>query len=427
MSTPEPRLLSYASARARVLGSVTPLPAELQPLMLANGRALRRSLDAPHTLPPFRNSAMDGFAVRSSDLAAASAASPLTLAVLTSLPAGTPASGALPPSGSVRIMTGAEVPAGADAIVPFEDCERSPVGQLPERATFVRPVAPGENVREAGADIATGQRLFENGHELSPHDLAVLAALGWSELLVSPIPRVAVLSTGDELLGLGEPLRPGAIRDSNLPMLSLLVAAAGAEVVVAERLPDQPGRVAARLVEVLAIADVVLTIGGVSAGDHDPVKQAISSVGDIELWRVAMRPGRPQAFGLPHGRLFFGLPGNPASVACVFEALVRPALRQLAGHTRLDRPRVPVRMREPVASRAGRHDFVRCEFHWQEAALWASPAGAQISGHLAPQSRAHGLVIVPENQERLGAGETAEALVWRLPEGSGEARATAVR
>ncbi|HEX5633312.1 MAG TPA: molybdopterin-binding protein, partial [Gemmatimonadales bacterium] len=176
------------------------------------------------------------------------------------------------------------------------------------------------------------------------------------------------------------------------------------------------GRVAHAIREALVTCDVVLTIGGVSAGDHDPVKNAITTLPGVELWRVAMRPGRPQAFGTPEGRLFFGLPGNPASVACVWEALVRPAFRALQGHTQLDRPRVPVRVAEPVESRAGRTDFVRATLEWRDGELWAMPAGAQLSGHLLPQALAHALLVVPESADRLLSGEGAEAFVLRLPE-----------
>ncbi len=416
MSTPAPRQLSYAQAREHVLDAVTPLAAVTEPLVLAQGRALRRTLQAPHALPPFRNSAMDGFAVRAADLMGASDDTRVTLPVHEALPAGSTSSRALSAGEAVRIMTGAEVPDGADSVVPFEDCERSALGVHPERVVFRRPTTAMENIRAAGADMTAGARVLEAGHELSAHDLALLGSLGFAQLLISPRPRVAVLSTGDELLELDESLRPGTIRDSNLPMLSLLCEQAGALVVVAERLPDDAARVGARIRETLAVADVVLTIGGVSAGDHDPVKQALAHFEEIELWRVAMRPGRPQAFGKPQGRLFFGLPGNPASVACVFEALVRPALRRLAGFAQLDRPRVPIRVTESIESRAGRVDFVRCRLEWRDDRLWATPAGAQISGHLTPQAQAHALVVIAAGIERLAAGDRADALVLRLPE-----------
>ena len=408
--------LTYAEARARVLDAVKPLLPVRVPFADAVGRALRQAVVAPHGLPPFKNSAMDGYAVRTADLAAASESTPVTLSVVEVLPAGRASERPIGAGEAARIMTGAMLPGGADAIVPFEECERSGTGPK-ERCIVRRPSRAGEHVRGAGADVAEAAIVFEPGRELSVHDVAVVASLGFAELDVSPVPRVAVISTGDELLDVDQPLRPGAIRDSNLTMLSQLVTASGGHVEVTQRLPDDTGAVAHGIRAALATCDAVLTIGGVSAGDHDPVKSAITTLPGVELWRVAMRPGRPQAFGTPEGRLYFGLPGNPASVACVFEALVRPALRALVGHTQLDRPRVPVRVAAAVDSRAGRTDFVRATLEWRDDELWAAPAGAQLSGHLMPQSRAHVLLVVPEPAERLEVGARAEALVLRLPPG----------
>ncbi len=410
-----PRHLTYAEARARVLAAAPLLPAEHVALRDATGRALRDTLTAPHALPPFRNSAMDGYAIRAADLVGASDAHPVTLRVAEVLPAGLASTHVLRSGEAARIMTGAMVPEGADAIVPFEEAERLPYeDQHDERCTVRRASHAGDHVRAAGADIAAGAVAIEAGRELSPYDLALLASLGVARVPVSGVPRVAVLSTGDELLDIDAPLRPGAIRDSNLPMLAQLVEAAGCAVSIAARLPDDVARVTQRVREAFASSDAVLTIGGVSAGDFDPVKQALDTLGGIELWRVAMRPGRPQAFGTPGGKLFFGLPGNPASVACVFEVLVRPALRVMQGHAVLDRPRVPVHVAAAVESRAGRTDFVRCALAWRDGMLWATPVGAQVSGHLVPQSRADALLVVPEAAARLAAGDAATAIVWRM-------------
>ena len=415
MTAPVP--LTWAEARARVLASVRPLPAEAVPLEDCAGRALREPLVAPHALPPFRNTAMDGFAVRSADVVGATEEHPVSLRVVAVLPAGRAPERALARGEAARIMTGAMLPEGADAIVPFEDSARSGAG-ADERCAVRRAPAPGEHVRAAGADVAHGAVVLDAGRQLSPQDIAIAAALGVPRLAVSPRIRVALLSTGDELLDVDQPLRPGTIRDSNLLMLALLLRASGGVLTLAERLPDDVARVAARVRDALAASDVVLTIGGVSAGDFDPVKEALARLGAIESWRVAMRPGRPQAFGTPGGKLFYGLPGNPASVACVFETLVRPALRVLQGFTQLDRPRVPVRVGERIESRAGRTDFVRSTLTWRaDGFLWATPAGAQVSGHLSPQSRAHGLLVVPDASERLEPGERAHALVLRPPEG----------
>ncbi len=412
----EPRALRYAEARARVLDSVSPLPEVNVPLAGCLGRALREAIVAGHSLPPFRNSAMDGYAVQSVDLAQASEAAPVTLRVVEVLPAGRASERVLAPGECARIMTGAMLPLGADAVVPFEESVRGGTGRA-ENCTVSRPSRAGDHVREAGADVTSGSLVMEPGRELSAHDLGLLAALGRPRLEVGPKPRVAVLSTGDELLDVDQPLKPGAIRDSNLPMIRLLLESSGCEVSGARRLPDDTGRVATAMREALESCDVVLTLGGVSEGDRDPVKLALRSMPEVEAWRVAMRPGRPQAFGRPQGKLLFGLPGNPASVACVFEVIVRPALRALQGHAVLDRPRVPVRVAVDVESRASRTDFVRATLEWRDGSLWASPAGTQLSGHLAPQSRAHALLVVPEEADRLVSGAAAEAFVWRLPSG----------
>jgi len=407
----ERRTLRYAEARARVLGATWPLPPETVALEHAVGRALREDRIAPHALPPFRNSSMDGFAVRSAELAAASRENPVTLPV-----SGVVAAGAVPEplaaASTLRIMTGAMLPEGADAVVPFEDVETA----TEISARFTSTPASGAAVRAAGADVASNEVVLHAGRELSPHDLALLGALGIAQVPVGPRPTVAVFSTGDELLELDAPLRPGAIRDSNLLMLRLLVQAAGADVVRAERVRDDPNAVAAALRGGFESADVTLTIGGVSMGDFDPVRQALASLATVEWWRVAMKPGQPQAFGTPSGKLYFGLPGNPASVACVFEALVRPALRRLQGHTALDRPALPVRAGARIDSRAGRTDFVRATLAFRDGGWWARPAGEQVSGHLGPQARAHALLIVPEPLETLEVGDVASAWVLRWPD-----------
>lgn len=407
-----PRDLTLAEARERVLAAAKPLPPERVGLSEARGRALARAVRASHALPSFRNSSMDGIAVRAADLAGASADAPVVLPVVEVIPAGRPPSRALATGEAMRIMTGAMMPDGADAVVPVEEFVALDTG----RARVARAVRADENVRQAGLDVAAGAEVLLAGRELSPHDLGLLASLGEAHVSVGRRPQAVVLSTGDELLDVEAPLRPGAIRDSNLPMLVALLEEAGARVVRASRAPDRADAVAAQIRKGLEVGDVVLTIGGVSAGDFDPVKESLAGLEGIELWRVAMKPGRPQAFGAPSGRLFFGLPGNPASVACVFEALVRPALRKLQGFASLDRPRLEVRSAQSIPSRAGRTDLVRVTLERRDGEWWASPAGDQVSGHVVPQSRAHALLVVPEAATELSAGATADAWLLRWPE-----------
>jgi len=407
-----PEFLSVREARERILAAAEPLAEIELPASESVGRALRETVRAAHALPPFRNSSMDGFAVRASEARS-------WLSVGETLPAGHAPTHSLAPGEAARIMTGAMLPQGADAVVPYESIETSGAGGV-ERVRSREPVSREQNVRDAGRDVSASEVALAEGREISPHDLALLVALGVPRVRVGTRPRAAVISTGDELLDVTSPLVAGAIRDSNLPMLVALLAEAGAEVVLARRTGDRPEEVAAAIRDALDRADVVLTIGGVSAGDFDPVKLSLDSLGGVALWRVAMKPGRPQAFGRIGRRLFFGLPGNPASVACVFEVMVRPALRRLQGFAELDRPRIEVRASVEIESRVGRTDYVRAVLRRRQGDWWATPAGEQVSGHLKPQSRAHVLLEIPEAAARLERGESARAILLRWPESSGQ-------
>lgn len=414
------RQLRYAEARDQVLAVARPLPPERVAVERALRRALRTPAIARHDLPRFRNSSMDGYAVRCAELATASRDWPRSLVVAGVVAAGMEA-GTMPSDSVVMVMTGAPIPERADAIVPIEDAlshDTDPT--CPEGfARFLAPPVLGANVREAGRDVRTGETVLEGGRELSPHDLALLVSLGMAEVEVGGVPRVAVFSTGDELVDAAAPLAPGSIRDSNLPMMRALLEEAGCQVIEAIRLPDRADVVALSIGSALDAADAVITLGGVSMGAFDPVRMSLERIGDVEWWRVAMKPGQPQAFGTPRGRLFFGLPGNPASVACVFEALVRPALRKLAGFSSLDRPRVPVRAAEAMESRVGRTDFVRVTLAHRDGAWWASPVGDQSSGHVKPQSWAHALAVISEGSAQLALGDETDALILRWPGAAG--------
>jgi len=362
-----PVSLTYAEARERVLAAVRPLPPERAPLEDCSGRALREPLVADHALPPFRNTAMDGFAVRSADLAAASEGHPVSLRVVEVLPAGRAPARALAPGEAARIMTGAMLPEGADAIVPFEDAARSGAGDG-ERCEVRRAAVAGEHVRDAGVDVARGETVLPAGRQLSPQDLALAAALGHPKLAVSPRIRVALFSTGDELLDVDEPLRPGAIRDSNLLMMALLLRASGGVLTLAERLPDDVAHVTARVRDALAASDVVLTIGGVSAGDFDPVREALARPRSTPAWRA--RPGAwPCARG---GRRRSARRAARCSTAC-------PAIlpRSRACSRRSSAPRC-------ACSRASRNSTGRaCRCAWPSVSSRAP--GAQTS--CAPRSR----------------------------------------
>jgi molybdopterin molybdotransferase len=286
---------------------------------------------------------------------------------------------------------------------------------------------PGANVRPAGEDFAAGTRLVESGAVIDAGVIAIMAALGHGAAEVALAPRVAVLSTGDELVPPGRPRGPGQVHDSNTHMVRALLRAAGAEPGPCWHLADDPAAVREAIARVRDHCDVILTLGGISTGDFDPVRQALAegvggaTPGRIELWRVGMRPGQPQAFGTIDGRLFFGLPGNPVSAAVAFETLVRPALWALLGRRTMERPTVTAVLDGPVASRAGRRDFVRVRLEAlppdaaaRAGAAWrARLAGSQSSGAISAVLRADGLAVIDEGVELAPAGAVVPVLLWR--------------
>lgn len=409
---PGRRFISFDDARATILAAAAPLllPTEFVPIDDALGRTLREDLVATEPNPAFANSAMDGFAVRSSDVASP----PASLRVIETVPAGRVPSRSVGPGEAIRIMTGAALPAGADAVVPIERT----AAPSPDSVEVLAAVAPGEHVRPAGEDFAAGERLVPSGRVVDPGVIAILAALGHPDAEVSLLPRVAIISTGDELVAPGQPVGPGQIRDSNTHTIRAMVRAAGCEPGPCWHVLDDAEALSTAVRRVIEHCEVIVTLGGVSAGDFDPVKQALSSLGSIELWKVGMKPGQPQAFGTVEGKLFFGLPGNPVSSAVVFEMLVRPALWTLLGRSVLDRPVVRAVMAEDVASAAGRRDFLRVRLTPTDADtvrsndLTARLTGTQSSGAISSISSANGLAIVPESEARIRAGDPIR--VWLL-------------
>ncbi len=431
MPEPERHFVPFENALRSVLRRAEELRlgTETIPLDEALGRTLREDIVADEPFPSFANSAMDGFAVRAADVAGATSESPRRLRVIERVAAGAVPARALDAGEATRIMTGAPLPLAADAVVPIEST--SAFGNRSDDFADVDvhgPVAAGENVRPAGEDFSAGERLAIAGRPIDAGVIGVMAALGHNSAEVSRIPRVAIISTGDELVPPGQPLPPGKIRDSNSHTLRALVRAAGASPGPTWHVADDPVALEAAVRKVLERCDVVVTIGGVSAGDFDPVRQALGTFADVELWRVGMRPGQPQAFGVVEGRLFFGLPGNPVSTAVVFEMLVRPALWTMMGRTDLDRPRVRATMSEAVTSKSGRRDFLRVTLATDATApggYRASLTGTQSSGAISSILRADGLAVVPDGIERVAPGDALEVLLWRSnPVGAGPTAAS---
>jgi molybdopterin molybdotransferase len=405
-----PDLVPFAEARAAVLDRVAPLPPREVPLSEALGCVLAADVRAGEDLPPFANSSMDGFALRAADLVGASAARPATLRLAGEVFAGSARLPTVAPGTAVRIMTGGPLPPGADAVVPIEQVDMDGGTVL-----VAKPVAEQAFVREAGEDVRAGAVVLDGGRVLDPAAIGMLASVGRSSVPVLPRPRVAVVSTGDELVDPGEPLGQGKIRDSNSWLLVAQAREAGANAFRCGRLHDDPLALRRGFALAAAEGDFVLTSGGVSVGDRDYTKQVLAELGDVHAWKVAMQPGMPQAFGIAAGTLLYGLPGNPVSCFVVFEVLVRPALRKLAGHPpeRLDRPRVLATLGEPVRSPKGKVSFLRVRLTVGDDGLVATLTGAQGSGVLSSAVAADGLAVVPEPADGLPSGAPVEVVLLR--------------
>jgi molybdopterin molybdotransferase len=405
-----PDLVPFAEARAGVLGRLRPLPVREASLADALGCVLATDVAAAEDLPPFANSAMDGFAMRGADLAGAGEASPVALKVTGEVFAGTGRLPTVQPGEAVRIMTGGAVPPGADTVVPVE--QTSTDGDT----VLVRlDPGPGRYVREAGEDVRQGTVVLERGRALDPAAVGMLASVGRKTVPVHPRPHVMVVSTGDELVDPGDPLGPGQIRDSNSWLLVAQVRAAGAEAYRCDKLRDDPEALRRGFALAAAEGDFVVTSGGVSVGERDYTKQVLAELGDVRSFRVAMQPGMPQAFGVAAGTPLYGLPGNPVSCFVVFETLVRPALRRLAGHAddRLDRPRVVARLGGPVRSPAGKVSFLRVRLEVGDDGLVATITGHQGSGVLSSCVAADGLAVVPPEHTELAAGSPVQVVLLR--------------
>ncbi len=408
-------LLSVEEARQRLLSALKPLEIETVPLAYAGGRTLGEDLTSQVDLPPFSNSSMDGFAVRADDLVQAGSESPVQLQVVGDIPAGVVSAGELQPGQAMRIMTGAQVPVGADAVVPVEDTDfnirQAGIG-APPRVSVTRAVASGAYIRPQGEDLQRGDRVLSAGRRLRPQDLGMLATLGVAEVSVRRRPRVALLSTGDELLPVDFDLEPGKIRESNSYTLAAQVESSGGQPVHLGIVPDTALAVRESLENAVdRDVDLILSSAGVSVGAFDFVRDVVEEHGELDFWRVNMRPGKPFSFGHYRGIPFVGLPGNPVSAFVGFEVFLRPAILHMAGVEGWARRTVKVRLLEEVAS-DGRESYLRAVLGGEGHDLTARLTGHQGSGNLFSLVQATALVVIPSGVTALPSGSLVDA--WPL-------------
>lgn len=409
--------LSVTEALQRVLDAVSVLPAERVPLLDALSRVLAAPVVARDSLPPFANSSMDGYALRAADLATATADSPVRLRVIGEVAAGSVLDITVIPGTAVRIMTGAPLPKGADAVIPVEDTSepwRDPTRPLPEVIEIGR-IRAGDYVRYPGEDVRAGEEVLPKGHLVRPQEIGVMASLGVAEVEVVRRPRVAVLATGDELIPVDEPLTPGKIRNSNSYAQAAQVASLGAIPVMLPVARDTEEDVRRRLQEGIdAGVDLIISSAGVSVGVYDVVKSVLEQDGNVGFWRVRMRPGKPLAFGAYRGIPYLGLPGNPVSAMVSFDRFARPAILKMAGHTQLERPSVIATVRETIHS-DGRESYLRAIVSRDDEDYSAVTTGGQGSHMMTSLVRANALLIVPEGVTLVEPGMQLTALLLDRP------------
>ncbi|MHB1294385.1 MAG: molybdopterin molybdotransferase MoeA [Anaerolineae bacterium] len=392
-------MISPQEAYEIVVSSLKPLPAVDLPIDEALGLALAAEIRATENMPPFPSSAMDGYAVVASDESQ-------ERLILGEQDAGQAQDFHVRPGAAVRIMTGAPLPEGADSVIPVEfsiECD----GYV----RFSRTLRAGANVRPVGQDIAAGQVVLAAGQTLGAAEIGLLAAVGTAHVHVHPHPRVAVMATGDELVGLGKTPGPGQIRDSNSHALAALVRQMGAEPVVLGAILDREESLERALLEGLRRADIVLTSGGVSMGRRDLIKPLLERLGEIKFGRVAQKPGKPTTFALVHGKAVFGLPGFPVSSLVSAELYVRPAVRRLGGHALLRRPEITVRLGHAIRHDPDRTEYQRVVVTWENGEAVAHNTGDQVSGRLLSLVGANALAILPQGVSDLAEGERVPALL----------------
>jgi molybdopterin molybdotransferase len=395
-------MISVRDGQNRILDRITAIASpELVPVVDTLDRVLAEDIQAPFDVPPSDNSAVDGYAVGSRDIPGSGTRD---LVVIADLPAGSVFDGALAPGQAIRIMTGAPMPAGADTAYPQEIVERE------ANRVRIGALDKGANVRRRGEDITNGAVVVQAGVPLRPQEVGILTSLGFVQALVHSRPRVALLSTGDEVAEPGTVRKPGQIYDSNRFTLRGSIARAGGEVIDLGIVPDRREDLRARLLDAASMADVVVSSGGVSVGIFDLVKEVLEEIGGIEFWQVAMQPGRPLAMGSIGRAHFFGLPGNPVASMLAFMLFVRPAIYKLAGRRRLFPETFHARAEEPMRKKTGRREFKRAVLRYaaDDKAWHVRTTGPQGSGILSSMVVGNCLVILDEDRGDVSPGELVE-------------------
>ena len=411
-------MLSVEQAFDQILEAFRPLNSESKPILDTIGQILSSDVKSPIEIPPLDNSGMDGYAVIFDDIKGANEASPITLDIIDTVPAGQISDKQIVNGTTIRIMTGAPVPKGADTVIPFEETDEmsrsvtsSPISQV----SILSALPKYANIRPAGEDVKCGQMVLESGTEIRPAEVGVLASLGVSNTHVIRRPIVSVLSTGDELEALDQELREGHIYDSNTYSIASSISAAGGIPNILGIARDNIQDLESKL-SLAASSDLIITSAGVSKGDYDLVKDVLMNNGDMNFWSVRMRPAKPLAFGIlrpidNHRLPLIGLPGNPVSAMVAFEMFARPAIRKMLGFTKLHRPKINGILTSPIYNHDGRRVYARVEVTSKEGIYYANPTGPQGSNILTSMTRANGLAICPEDIDMKNTGEVVEIIM----------------
>ncbi|MDQ7027629.1 MAG: molybdopterin molybdotransferase MoeA [Anaerolineae bacterium] len=409
-------LRNVDDAIADILSHIHPLGSEDIALPESLGRILAADIVSDINLPPFANSAMDGFAIKAHDSAHASPDNPTTLIITMDIPAGVTPNQALQSGEAARIMTGAPVPEGADAVIPVEatnaDFSQLDLSTLAKTVALYQAASIGANIRSIGENIRIGQTILSSGTAIQPADIGILASIGKSVIPVIRKPRVVIIGTGDELVALDEPMTVGKIRDSNSYTLQALASQDGCETIRLPIAPDDSEAIRKLFNEALALKpDVIISSAGVSMGAADYVRAILDEMGEIDFWRINMRPGKPVAFGHLGSIPFFGLPGNPVSAMVTYDVIVRPALLKLA--QKPDVAHIVSAIAGERMASDGRRTFARVTLRRENGELVAYATGTQSSGALISMVKADGLLIIPENIQVVEVGTSLEVRLIR--------------